>query len=309
MLSVGVAAVTAIFVTDPTRYMQSVTNGLTVWVTAVVPALFPFFVFSKLLTDLGFFKKFNRLAAPLTKKLFAAPPAAGYIFVVSIISGYPVGAKMIQEYYDKGALTSRQCRKIATFTSTSGPLFILGTVGGKFLGDATLGIILFVCHIMSAIICGVMFRGFYKDDAETGNIQTHESSDILGNSVYSAISGIMTVGAFICLFYILTDMLFALPLSWAANGLFDGNPALPAFLRGVMEITGGCQQLSAIGLSKKTVAVLCGTLISFGGLCVMAQSFVFLKKCGVTLRQMLAVKCLQAAVAALLTFVAVSVIY
>ena len=47
-----VAAVTAVFACNPTAYMRSVTDGLEIWVSAVVPALFPFFVFSKLLTDL-----------------------------------------------------------------------------------------------------------------------------------------------------------------------------------------------------------------------------------------------------------------
>ena len=301
-----VAAVTAVFACNPTAYMRSVTDGLEIWVSAVVPALFPFFVFSKLLTDLGFFRRFTKFMTPVVKKLFKAPAASGYIFIVSVISGYPVGAKMIQGYYRKGLLTETQCRKTATFTSTSGPLFILGTVGAKFLGGGNIGGVLLVCHIMSAMICGLLFRGFYIDDTPAGEqSDSAEKGNPLGDSVYSAITGIMSVGAFICLFYMLIDMILSLS---AADAVLSGHPAVSAFLTGLMEVTRGCKQISAV-LPLPAAAVLCGTLISFGGMCVFAQSFVYLKECGVSFRQLLAVKCLQASVAASLTFAAVSILY
>lgn len=302
--SVLVAGCILIFVADPTKYMQSVTNGLSVWAAAVVPALFPFFVLSKLLVELDFFGRFEKFVAPVTQKLFKAPAAAGYIFLTSIVSGYPVGAKLIQEYHRKGLLTQTQCKKIATFTSTSGPLFVLGTVGGKFFGNATLGFVLLGCHLASAVICGLLFRGFYCDNSAPADKQTKSANkNILDECIYSSVSGILTVGAFIALFYMLTDMIFS---SYLVQHMLSFaptySPAIKGFLTGMFEVTRGCAEIAALGMPMTAATVLCGTLISFGGICIMMQSYVYLKDCGVKFRQLFAIKAVQAAVCALLTF-------
>ena len=140
--------------------MQSVSNGLTVWAIAVIPALFPFFVLSKLLVELNFFERFAKYIAPITRKLFKAPAISGYIFIISIVSGYPIGAKLTEEYYKKGLLTATQCKKIATFTSTSGPLFILGTVGGKFLGNPSIGFILLFAILLPRFFAELLLEIF-----------------------------------------------------------------------------------------------------------------------------------------------------
>ena len=287
----------AIFVLNPTKYMQSVTNGLIVWATAVVPALLPFFVLSKLLSELDFFSPFCRYISPVTKKLFNAPAISGYIFLISIISGYPVGAKLIQEYHKNNLLTKNQCRKISTFTSTSGPLFVIGTVAGGFFNDRKLGFILFACHILSAIICGILLKNFYCCDDNTTAVKNQEyiSKNILNDTIYSAISGILTIGVFISLFFMIADML---PISKISNDTLQG------FVTGLLEVTHGCQMISKLNLPFATTAILCQTMISLGGLCIALQSYSYLKECGIGFTQIIFNKALQASVATVLTFVA-----
>ncbi len=294
-----------IFVFNPTKYMQSVSNGLTVWAIAVIPALFPFFVLSKLLVELNFFERFAKYIAPITRKLFKAPAISGYIFIISIVSGYPIGAKLTEEYYKKGLLTATQCKKIATFTSTSGPLFILGTVGGKFLGNPSIGFILLFCHIASAIFCGIAFRNFYCDNTESLPLMQNKiEKNALNDCIYSSVMGILTVGAFICLFYMFIDMLFATnAVQHVATWLFPNNSAtVQAFFTGLFEVTRGCQELSMLGLTNTATTVLCSTLISFGGFCIMLQSFTYLKNCKISFKQIFTVKLIQASIASLFTY-------
>ena len=123
--------------------------------------------------------------------------------------------------------------------------------------------------------------------------------------IYALIADILLI--FCSFFECLEGIDMILSLS-AADAVLSRHPAVSAFLTGLMEVTRGCKQISAV-LPLPAAAVLCGTLISFGGMCVFAQSFVYLKECGVSFRQLLAVKCLQASVAAALTFAAVSVLY
>ena len=76
---------------------------------------------------------------------------------MSIISGYPIGAKLTSEFYSLGLITKKDAQKILSFSSTSGPLFVIGSVGVGFFSSAKIGFILFSSHIISIIINGVIF--------------------------------------------------------------------------------------------------------------------------------------------------------
>ena len=120
------------------------------------------------------------------------------------------------------------------------------------------------------------------------------SKNILNDTIYSSVSGILSIGVFISLFFMLADML---PISKISN------PVLQAFATGLLEVTHGCQMISQLNLSFATTAILCQAMISFGGLCIMLQGYSYLKECGITLTQLIFNKALQASVATVFTFV------
>ena len=295
VLSLFIIALITIFILNPSKYMLSVSNGLIVWATAVVPALLPFFVLSKLLIELDFFDRFCKYISPITQKLFKAPAIAGYIFLISIVSGYPVGAKLLQEYHKNGILTQNQCKKISTFTSTSGPLFILGTVGGGFFNNQRLGFILLCCHVSSTVLCGIFLRNFCCLDNSIINHKNQyaNNKNILNDTIYSSLISILSIGVLISLFFMLTDML---PIDKIPN------ETVQAFVTGLIEVTHGCKMLSQLQLPFATSAVLCQTLISFGGICIILQSYTYLKDCGISFGRLIFFKGFQASLSALLTF-------
>ena len=295
ILSLSILLLMIIFILNPTRYMQSITDGLIIWATAVVPSLLPFFVLSKLLVELNFFDPFCKYISPITKKLFKAPAISGYIFLISIFSGYPVGAKLLQEYHKNGILNKNQCKKISTFTLTSGPLFILGTVSGGFFNNQKLGFILLCCHILSTVFCGIFLRNFYCNDNNTTILknQYNASKNILNDTIYSSVLSILAIGVFISMFFMITDILPIYKIS---------NKTIQAFITGIIEITHGCKMLSQLNLSFVSTAVLCQTLISFGGICIILQSYTYLKDCGIKFSQLIFFKCFQASISSILTF-------
>src|SRR5574344_476395 len=120
-----------------------------------------FMFFTKILTDLDFLSWLTNLFTKLNKILFKAPAISSYIFLMSIISGYPVGAKLISEFYEMGAISKVQANKLCTFCSTSGPLFIIGSVGTSMFLNSTLGYIMFLSHILGSFLNGILYRKLY----------------------------------------------------------------------------------------------------------------------------------------------------
>ena len=126
---------------NPERYLSSVKDGVILFWAAVLPALFPFFFFTRMLTGLGFPETVGKFFEKPVKFLFHTPPISAYIFFMSVLSGYPIGAKLISEFYKNGVINTEESKKIIAFSSTSAPLFVIGTLGVFMLDNVLYGVV------------------------------------------------------------------------------------------------------------------------------------------------------------------------
>lgn len=65
-----------------------------------------------------------------------------YAFIMGIISGYPVGAKIVTEFRKNGDCSRAEAERLLAFTNNSGPLFIIGSVGISMFGNTLIRITL-----------------------------------------------------------------------------------------------------------------------------------------------------------------------
>ena len=278
---------------NPKKYINSCYSGLLTWATCVLPSLLPFFIITKILTELKSLDKFFAKTKCITNFLFKAPSVSGYIFCMSIISGYPVGAKLIEEFYSKNLISTKDANKLTTFCSTSGPLFIIGTVGSIMFNNVKVGYVLFLAHILSAILNGILYRKFYVGNKNEITQKTDKTdySSILSSSMSSSIMSVMIVGGFIAIFYMIIDILngfnilpqFANMIEYVFN-VFGIKNCGSAISNGIIEVTRGCLDLSKLNLNIKTVCVLTSGLIAFGGFSIHFQALSFLTKCKINVK-------------------------
>ena len=150
-------------VLNPSKYIAEGLNGLSAWTFSVLPSVLPFIFFTKALSALGQVEKVVRPFAPFSKKLFGTPPISFCTFLMAILSGYPVGSKMISDLYASGKITKVEATRMSTFCSTSGPMFIIGAVGVNMFKSAQIGYILFLSHVFSAFLNGIIFRRYGEE--------------------------------------------------------------------------------------------------------------------------------------------------
>lgn len=276
------------FTINSVKYIEISLKGILLWATLVLPALLPFMFFSKLLINLGFADSTSKIFKNLTTKLFKCPPISAFVYVISILSGYPVGAKLVSELYKQGEISKEEAYKITTFTSTSGPSFIIGTVAGGMLKSFKAGIIIFTAHLLGAILNGFTFRNFklYKNSK---NIQVYikeKKVESLQDIALNCTSSILIVGVYICIFFLVTEILTDLkiiylltkPLQFILN-LFNVNSKIsPSIVNGIFEMTKGCSLISVLYTCNPIlITVLITGIITFGGLAVYCQAITFLK--------------------------------
>lgn len=285
----------------PEIYVQSAFTGIKLWATVVLPSLLPFFFLTTLSSALGIT---GLIASSLEKPfsaIFRQSGICSYAFLSSVLSGYPVGAKIISEFKAEGVITSDEATRASVLCSTSGPMFIVGSVGVGMFNDKRVGALLFFSHVISAIICGLLVRFYGKSGNTTERLKPAPVAfdGLLYECAYSAVISVAVVGGFICVFYLFADVCGNFNLLFPAEKLLGGiigeNHA-EAFASGLIECTRGCLALSACGLNRLTVSLACA-LVSFGGLSVLIQSAAFLSKAKAKISIFITFKIIQSIIA------------
>jgi len=290
--------------------------GLTVWAKIVLPSLFCFFILTKLLMQQkDSFKIFKFLDKPFGR-MFRTKRFGGYIFFMSIITGYPLGAKLIYEFFDQKLISKTEAKKMISFCSTSGPMFVIGSVAVGLFSNVTLGIIVFICHILSAIFNGLIYRNLKDVDCdekinfsgETPKIKKETLNDIMMSTIIS----VLMIGGYISLCFSLLEFVTNSKIFEIINNFFEnifGNNIFESAIKGIVEVTNGCVSLSGGNFSTVVQGVLLCSIISFGGLSIHLQSHFFLSKIGISYRYFLLTKITQTLIAFLLSLVVCIVVF
>ena len=191
---------------NPSIYIQSCLNGILVWGTIVLPSLLPFMFFTKTLSVLGIEEILNN-KFKFFSKIYNTPPCSLYVFFMSILSGYPVGAKMVSDLYENGTITRTQAFRISTFTSNSGPMFILGSVGIGMLANKKLGLIIFFSHIIGALINGLIYRKHKEEELIINKKNSIKTSFEIGDVMWNTVRSVLLIGGFIAIFLLFAKFL------------------------------------------------------------------------------------------------------
>lgn len=142
----------------PQAAMQGVKDGLLLWTQAVLPALLPFFVVTSLLQSSGALDLLSPLAAPLCR-LFRLPKRVGGILLAGWLSGAPNGARLASALCAEGSLPPDACARLTAVCTVTGPLFLVGAVGG-WLGSPARGALLFAVQLLGAVLNGLLWRNY-----------------------------------------------------------------------------------------------------------------------------------------------------
>lgn len=153
---------------DSQTYAISVTNGLKLFFFAVLPGLLPFMFLCKILSNFQF-KKLSKLSSRIFKPLFGISGNCFYPFFMSIISGYPIGSKITSDLFVQGKIEKHELFKVSMLSSTSGLIFIIGTVGQTMLKSTKIGLIIYFSNIFSAIL-SVFFLNLFQKIKQKKNI-------------------------------------------------------------------------------------------------------------------------------------------
>lgn len=115
----------------PYSVADGITEGLKICFYTVLPSMFPFMVLASYIVKSDIFSPVYKAIAPVTKLLFKQPPCTAGVIVMSLIGGFPIGAKMTASLLERGQITKNQAQRLNGFCINCGPAFAVTAVGAK----------------------------------------------------------------------------------------------------------------------------------------------------------------------------------
>ncbi len=243
--------------------LGGVSAGLSLCATAVIPPLFPFVVLSDFLIRSGLCEILGTYLNPITRLLFKLPGSAGCAVLMSLVGGYPVGAKMTAQLTEEGSITERQGRRMMLFCVNAGPAFVMGTVGTVMLSSKRAGVILYISMVLSAVFMGVVLRFFDGETEQKSRVKTDFNPSIISESMTAGTNAMLSMCAWVIAFSCINSLIKNLPLR--------GNSAV--WINILTEVTSGCA--AAVSVFPVSVQTL---VMGWAGLSVHCQIYGFVKK-------------------------------
>ena len=86
--------------TTPNIITTEILQALKVFINTLFPSIFPFFLVSDLLISYNFPITLNKYLKEVTKRIFHVEGASSFVIIMSMLSGFPSGAKYIKTLLD-----------------------------------------------------------------------------------------------------------------------------------------------------------------------------------------------------------------
>ena len=245
--------------------INTVMESLNIWVKAIIPSLFPFFVISDLLITYNFIDYIPNKIKKYICRLLNISDSALSILILSMVSGFPSNGRNTHNLYNKGKISKEEASYILMYTHFSSPVFILTTCSLIYLRSEKLGIILLLSHYLSNIIIGILFRNINNPSLDNFTIKEHKSQNFTINlikSIRSSIDSLLLILGILTVFLIISSLII---------NIIHSNLYTSAIIRSILEMTLGLKYIASLNISMMHKVILFSAILSFGGLSVHMQ--------------------------------------
>lgn len=188
----GLIGIMFLMILNPDICKNGAVYGLMLSSNVIIPSIFPFsvLVLFMLKTNLLENLKINNQIT---------------LFLLSLIGGYPVGAKLLNEAVSSQKMNSKTAEKSLNYCINAGPAFIILAIGKGVLGSKLMGYILFISHILSSFLIMLILKPEIPKNKY--NSQNCNLIDSFVLSVSDAASSTFSICSFVVVFSVIINFI------------------------------------------------------------------------------------------------------
>ncbi|MDD3304356.1 MAG: nucleoside recognition domain-containing protein [Clostridia bacterium] len=260
---------------------ESVRDSVVVFLSNVLPSLFPFILFTEVVLHTNIVSLLSRIFGKITAHLFKVDKNCTSAIMIGFLCGFPMGAKTVSSLYQQNKISRRDAKVLLSFVNNCNPAFILSTIGIAIFYQLQIGIILLISHIISSILIGIVYSRIYHNDIihENSNIlntfnknsietkKNMTSFEILKLSILNTFKTLANILGFIIIFNLLFTILSTFLLR------INTNDSILAFISSLFEVTKGCSNLNSLNVATNLRILLVSFALGFSGFCIICQVY------------------------------------
>ncbi len=299
---------------NPELCLKSALDGSKLFIKSVFVSLFPFLVLINIMISYDAVNIYSKCFGNILCKPLRLPQNCSLVLIVSILCGYPLGAKYACDLYKKNLIDFKTCERLISIASNPSPLFVIGSVGTYMLNNHSLGFILLLSCYLSCFIIGIILPSssnnlplkHLKIDCvyEKRNI-----GDVLNESINNALKTSISIGGFVIFFSVITtivknNILFDIVFAKLSTILNISQKSLESFLLGILEMTNGCNLVSYNNdFSILFKIITLSFLLGFSGLSIISQVYSIIYKFNFSINKYIKLKLIQGIICSILTLI------
>ena len=214
------------------------------------PVSFIFFILSKLLIDYGLLDIIYKYLHINSSKL--------YIFIISMISGFPSGAKYTKDLLESNYISIKEANQIIKYSHFPNPLFILGSVN-LLLNNQLLSFKILLSIIISNFI--IFITNCHSNNYFPNNSNSSSFSTNLSTAIINSFNTMLNIYGTSLFFYLISSLIIQ---------YFSFNNYLYILISGLFDLTKGVFSTIIIN-NILTRAYFILIFTSFGSLSIHMQ--------------------------------------
>ena len=278
-----------ILILDTRTALSAGSEGIRLCLQTVIPCLFPFLLLSSFLTA-SLSDAPLPFSGPLAKWL-RIPKNGICAYLIGLLGGYPAGAQAVSSLCKSGRIPPQEAARMLAFCNNAGPAFFFG-IGMVVFENAAIGFLLWGIQILSSLLCAMLFPASQETSIPIEQTAKKNAPPIMRQCVENM--------ALICGWVMVFKILLTFLQRWFLWMLPDGAQIL---VSGLLEMTNGCCQLVELPLLGQKLLFF-ALFASFGGTCILMQTYAVTEKARVPMQMYLPGKLLQLSISLFLCCIA-----
>jgi len=257
--------ITICLLSFPKDVIETINFSISLWIDNIIPSLFPFFIISELLINYGFINIINKLTKNITNKLFHLSGAASFVFITSMLTGFPSSAKYISDLLKRKIISIGEASHLLMFSHFPNPLFVTGTIGLLLLNNIKLGYLMLISIYIGNLALAFITRPkTLISKEESIHIAPKRIVNVLIESIFSVFKTLILLLGIITVFLIISNII---------KIIFNLNGFSYSIVGGIFEMTQGIKNISLLNILPIYKILIITAFIAFGGLSIHMQTF------------------------------------
>lgn len=272
---------------SPKVCMDGAIDGAALFFYKVFPSLFSFLIVSNVIIGCNGITIYSKFFGKILCRPLRLPKSCSFSIVISILCGYPLGAKYACDLYAQNEIDKGTLQRLLNIASNSSPLFILGSVGISMFKNSDIGYLLLLSNLISCMIMGLILPADNRFKASKNKMITAKNNRNIGkifkDSIENSIKTCLSIGGFVTVFSVVNNILvnnslFNFAILKISKIIGSSQDLTSGTILGMIEMTNGCNLVSSSNAGIHAKIAIVSFLFTFSGFSIISQVYSFTYK-------------------------------